>query len=80
MLSKIINLLPSKMGIFVIFKILDIVITNRRFWLKYYLNMLIRTNDYYKTLSALNSNKLCPKDLYLQFIEDAQAQLTSQTC
>jgi hypothetical protein len=72
MLVKLINLLPAKMGIFIIFRIIDLIIIQRRFWLKYYLNMLTKTNDYYKTLSALNSNKLCPQDLYIQFIEDAQ--------
>jgi len=72
MLNKLISMLPRSLAVFVIFRILDWVIYKRRFWLRYYLNKLVKTGDYYKTLAQLNNNKLCPENLCLQFIEEAQ--------
>jgi len=68
---KLINMLPSRLAVFVICRLLDYATFRRKFWIKYYLNKLQKTKDYYKTLSALNSNKFVPSTLYLQFIEEA---------
>lgn len=71
---KLINMLPSRLAVFVICRLLDYVTFRRKFWMKYYLNKLQRTKNYYKTLSALNTNKFVPSTLYLQFIEEVSQQ------
>jgi hypothetical protein len=72
MLNGLIGILPRSLAVFVIFRVLDWVIFKRRFWLRYYLNKLVKTGNYYKTLADLNRNRFCPNNLCLQFIEEAQ--------
>lgn len=42
------------------------------FWMKHYVKMLVKTKNYYFTLTALNNNKFCPEDLNPLFIEEVK--------
>lgn len=80
---KIINMLPRKISLFVIIMLLKYVDFRinlcdfvKKLWLLYYLNMLQKTKNYYKTLSALNTNKFVPSDLNILFIDEAQIKFS----
>jgi len=72
MLMKILNKLPDWLKVFIVFRMLDIDCIYRNIWLKYYLNILVKTRDYLKTLEILNSNSFCPYQLELQFIYEVR--------
>lgn len=70
MLSKLIDLLPRKISMLSIIVMFKYFLYRRRFWLWYYMKKFAITKNYYKTLSAINSNKFVPTGLNLQFIEE----------
>jgi len=81
MLTKLINIMPKCVAVFIIRRILDycLYVTDfkiavNNFWVKYYLNKLKNSKNYYKTLTALNSNKFCLEGLNDVFIEEVIRQ------
>ena len=78
MLTKLISIMPKCIAVFIIRRILDycLYVTDfkiavNNFWVKYYLNKLKSSKNYYKTLSALNSNKFCSAEVNPLFIGEA---------
>lgn len=65
--------LPDSWAVSIYFKIIKIMIWYETKWLKYYIQMLLQTKDYYSTLDDLNHNKFCPEDLAQNFINYARA-------
>jgi hypothetical protein len=72
-LIRLINLLPVRARVFVISKIFNLIIFYRDIWMNYYMRILVRTGNYYKTLSIINSNVFAPADFYSQFIEEVRS-------
>lgn len=67
-LLSFINFLPEKWSTYIYFKFLKFLTLYNLKWLLFYVSILLKTKNYYKTLKSLNSNKWCSEDLSINFI------------
>lgn len=66
-------LLPDSLMTYICLRIIRISIWYETKWLKFYVDQLLKTENYYLTLKNLNSNKWCSSNLAEIFITYARS-------